>query len=108
MARVNVTDKLLTVDMQGMHQLWAFKRRIRVPLAHVRGATVDPGIVHEPKGLRVPGLHVPGAATIGTFQHDGERHFWDVRSGAHAVDVDNPRTTVDTINRALSHPGSSR
>ena len=117
MASVSVTDDLLTVDVQGLHRLWAFKRRIRVPLAHVRGATPDPGIVHEPKGLRAPGLHVPGAAVIGTFHRDGETHFWDVRVGTHTIvfeladetynrliiDVEDPRTTVDTINRAVSH-----
>lgn len=108
MASVSVTDDLLTVDVQGLHRLWAFKRRIRVPLAHVRGATPDPGIVHEPKGLRAPGLHVPGAAVIGTFHCDGEKHFWDVRVGTHTIvieladetynrliiDVEDPRTTV--------------
>lgn len=122
MARVSVSDDLLTVDLQGLHQLWAFKRRIRVPLAHVRGATADPGIVHEPKGVRAPGLHVPGAAVIGTFRREGERHFWDVRSGVHAVvieladetydrliiDVEHPRSTVDRINHALSRPNSSQ
>ncbi len=122
MARLSVSNDLLTVDVQGLHQLWAFKRRICVPLAHVRGATADAGIVQEPKGLRAPGLHVPGATVIGTFHRAGEKHFWDVRSGAHAVvieltgetydrlivDVDDPRSTVDTINRALSQPRSSR
>lgn len=122
MARVSVTDDLLTVDLQGLHQLWAFKRRIRVPLAHVRGATADPGIVHEPKGMRAPGLHLPGAAVIGSFRRKGEKHFWDVRSGAHAVvieladetydrlivDVEDPRSTVDTINHALTRARSFR
>lgn len=121
MARVNVVDDLLTVDLQGLHQLWALKRRIGVPLAHVRGATADPGIVHEPKGRRGPGLYVPGAAVIGTFHRDGERHFWDVRSGARAVvieltdeaydrlivEVDDPRSTVDAVNRALARARST-
>lgn len=117
MASVSVTDDLLTLDVQGLHRLWAFKRRIHVPLAHVRGATADPGIVHEPKGLRAPGLHIPGATVIGTFHCDGQKHFWDVRDATHAivielvdetynrlvVDVKDPRATVDTINRAVSH-----
>lgn len=30
MARVRVTDDLLCVELQGLHRLWAFKRRIRV------------------------------------------------------------------------------
>lgn len=114
MTKISVSGGVLTVEIQGLHQLWAFTRSIRVPMAHVRGATADPGIVHEPKGLRAPGIHVPGAV-IGTFRRDGETHFWDVRSGAQAVvieltdenydrlivDVEDPRHTVDVINDAV-------
>lgn len=115
MTRISVSDAVLTVEIEGLHRLWGLTRRLRVPLAHVRGATVDPGIVHEPKGLRSPGLYVPGSVVIGTFMRDGERHFWDVSSGARAVvielagdtydrlilDVEDPRGTVDMVNRAL-------
>lgn len=114
MARVSIADDLLTVQLTGLHRVWALKRHIRVPLTHVRGATPDPGIVGERKGLRAPGLHLPGFV-IGTFSRGREKHFWDVRSGRHAivieltdepytrlvVDVDDPRGTADTINRSL-------
>lgn len=117
MAQVRVDQHELDVRLQGLHQLWGFTRRIRVPLAHVRGATADPGVVDEPKGLRAPGLHVPGLATVGTFHRDGERHFWDVRHGARAIvieldreaydrlilEVHHPRDVVDAINRATGH-----
>lgn len=113
---MSITDNSLTVDLQGLHKLWAFKSRIRVPLAHVRGATADQGMIHEPKGLRAPGLHLPGAAVIGTFHRDGQRHFWDVRRGADAIvielvnesyarlviEVEDPHGTVDKINRVTS------
>ena len=73
-------------------------------------------MVHEPKGVRAPGLHVPGAAVIGTFQREHEKHFWDVRTGTHAIvielaeedyarlviDVDDPRAVVDMINGAAA------
>lgn len=118
MARVSIQDGQLFVELQGLHQLWAFKRGIRVPLAHVRGATVDPGVVRGPKGVRAPGLHLPGSAVIGTFNCDGEKHFWDVRTGRNAiviellherytrliVDVEQPRAIVDLINQAMSRP----
>lgn len=110
---------MLTVEVRGLHQVWAFKCRLRVPLAHVRGATADPGIVHESKGLRGPGLHVPGGAVVGTFHH-GQKHFWDVRSGAKAVvieltgetydrlivDVTDPRAAVEAINAAMPRSGA--
>jgi hypothetical protein len=31
--------------MQGMDRFWSLRRRIAVPLSHVRGATADPGVV---------------------------------------------------------------
>jgi len=116
MAHVLIENDHLLVKLQGWHQVWALTRAVRVPVDHVRGATADPGIVHEPKGLRAPGLHVPGAAVIGTFTRDGERNFWGVRDGSHAivielaqerftrlvVDVEHPRAVVDLINQATS------
>jgi hypothetical protein len=47
MARVSLSDTQVRVDLEGLHQLWALTRRITVPLAHVRGATADPGVVVE-------------------------------------------------------------
>ena len=118
MAKIEVDDEQLTVELQGMHRLWALKRRITVPLAHVRGATADPGIVNQPKGVRAPGLHLPGVAVMGTFHREGETSFWDVRNGAHAVvieltgerfarlvvDVADPRAAVGAINAAVAAP----
>lgn len=87
-----------------------------IPLAHVRGATVDPGITHEPKGWRGPGAHVPGVLIAVTFHHDGQRVFWDVHDSAKAIvieldddtyqrlviEVPNPRATVEYIERAVA------
>lgn len=86
-----------------------------MPLAHVRGATSDPGIVREPKGLRAPGTHWPGGIVAGTFYHEGEKVFWDVKNAAKAVvieldgekyarlivEVDDPRHVVEMVNQAI-------
>ena len=62
-----------------------------------------------------PGSHVPGVLTAGTFHVDGERVFWDVHDPAKAVvieldderyarlvvQVDDPRATVDLVERAV-------
>jgi hypothetical protein len=118
MARVSIDDGDLVVDVQGMDKLWALKSRLTIPLAHVRGATADPGIVREGKGIRAPGTRVPGVIVAGTFHDDGERVFWDVRDAAKAVviqldderyarlviEVDDPSSTVDLIEGALSRP----
>lgn len=116
MAHISIDDGNLIVEIEGLDKLWALKSRLTIPLAHVRGATADPGIVKEPKGLRSPGTHVPGVVTAGTFHVDGERVFWDVHDPAKAVviqladeryarlviQVSDPRATVALVEDALS------
>ncbi len=115
MARVRIDGTDLVVEMQGLDKLWSLKSRLVIPLANVRGATADPGIVTEPKGLRAPGTHLPGVITAGTFHQDGERVFWDVHDATRAVviqladqryarlviEVADPRATVALIERAI-------
>ncbi|MEU4644693.1 hypothetical protein [Micromonospora sp. NPDC023814] len=118
MARVYVDGEALVVEIEGLDKLWALKSRLTIPLVNVRGATADPGIVKEPKGLRAPGAHLPGVIVAGTFHTDGERVFWDVRDPAKAVvieltderynrlvvQVSDPRATVRLIEEATRTP----
>ncbi|MFD8805393.1 hypothetical protein, partial [Streptomyces sp. NPDC059597] len=85
MARITVEGSTLVVEMEGLDKLWALKSRLDIPLANVRGATADPGIVKEPKGVRAPGSHFPGLLVAGSFHTRGEWVFWDVKDGARAV-----------------------
>ena len=116
MARVSIDGRDLVVEIEGLDKLLALKRRLVIPLAKVRGATADPGIVAEPKGMHAPGTHVPGVLAAGTFRQNGERVFWNVQDGTRAVvieiadnyyvrlviEVDDPGATVAMIERA--HP----
>ena len=116
MATISINANELTVHVQGLDKLWALKSQLTIPLTHVRGATVDTGIAHEPKGLRGPGAHVPGVIVAGTFHHDGQRVFWDVHNTAKAIvieldddtyqrlviEVTDPRATVEAIEHAIA------
>ena len=115
MAQVRIDSANLVVAIDGFARLLALKRRLRVPLTHVRGATSDPGIVRESKGWNAPGARLPGFGAAGTFRHEGERVFWDVRHPQKAivielehehyqrviVEVEDPNSVVDMINNAL-------
>lgn len=106
----------MVLVVEGMDKLWALKSTLTIPLANVRGATADPGITGDRKGLRGPGTHIRGVITAGTCRQDGEKVFWDVHDPRHAVvielidqeyarlvvDVDDPRSAVDVISRALA------
>jgi hypothetical protein len=88
MVNVRIEGDTVVFDVLGLHQLWAFKGRLDIPRAHVRGAHRDPDAVRGWKGWRAPGTHVPGLLTAGTFHLDGDRIFWDVRDASKTVVVD--------------------
>jgi len=110
---VTLRDDRLVVEPKGLDKLWSFTRSLEFTLDHVRGATVDPGANCEPKGIRAPGLGLPGK-TSGTFHRDGERTFWNIsRPGDTVVielvdedfqrlvlTVDAPRDVAQAINNA--------
>ncbi|WP_431955826.1 hypothetical protein [Nocardia lijiangensis] len=117
MAEVSIDGRDLVVRIEGLDKLWALKSRLVIPLANVRGATVDPGITKDRKGIRAPGTYLPRVITAGTFHIDGERVFWDVRDSDKAVvveladqhyarlvvQVDNPAEVVALIEKACAH-----
>lgn len=116
MNRLTLTDHSLTVEPAGLDKLWSFTSALEVPLATVRGATHDPGMIEEPKGLRAPGLHA-GSKVAGTYRRNGKKDFWNVSGGADIVviqldgsgeydrlvlSVEDPAQAVDRINNALA------
>ncbi|MDO9380017.1 MAG: hypothetical protein Q7T56_14315 [Nocardioidaceae bacterium] len=112
---VTISSHDLTVEPVGLGKMWSFTRRLHIPLEHVRGATFDPGMRHEPKGWRAPGLGLPGRLA-GTFHSGGTKQFWNISGYDRAivitldpaerfdrivVTVDDPHRTVDRINEAI-------
>jgi len=116
MATISIDGSDLTIDVQGMDKFWSLKSRLTIPMAHVRGATADPSIASEHKGWRGPGTHLPGVIVAGTFHQDGKQVFWDVHNKDKAIvielkddtyqrlviEVDDPRATVELIERAVA------
>src|SRR5258708_1911689 len=115
MAQVHIEGENLIVDIEGLDKLWTFRSRLTIPLSNVRGATIDPGIVNDRKGIRAPGTYVPGVIVAATYHSEGERVFWDVHDPAKAVvieladekyarlviGVDDPQATVSLIEHRL-------
>jgi hypothetical protein len=85
---LEIVGDRLVVTMRGLDRFWSLRSRIEVPLAHVRGATADPGVSRESAGIRAPGTHLPRVITAGTYYKDGERTFWNLRGSQEAVVVE--------------------
>lgn len=113
---IDTTHRRLVIKPRGLDKLWGFTRRIEVPMDQLRGATHDPGVVEDYKGVRGPGLGIPGHKWVGTWRKDGQRHYWNVTGGKTTIviqttaerfqrlylSVEDPRSTVDLINAALT------
>jgi len=119
MVDITVQGDRVAFRVEGLHQLWAFRSELEIPLAHIVGVDVSPEQVGTWwHGFKLIGTDVPGLFAAGTFLYHGELVFWDVRHPeqtiivalAHErykkliVEVENPITTAamlrDAIDRA--------
>ena len=65
--QITITPTELIVSPAGLDRLWALKGAIRVPWRHVTGVFRDQGAFEERKGLRLPGIAIPGLYYAGSF-----------------------------------------
>lgn len=108
--------RILIVEPRGLNKVWGFVRRIEVPINQVAGATHDPGAAEDFKGVRGPGLGIPGHKWVGTWRKDGQRHYWNVTGGKTTIviqttaarfqrlylSVEDPRSVVDLVNSTVA------
>lgn len=88
MVIATIHDGNLILNVKGIGKFLALKSELIIPLANIKGATVDPGAFDMPKGLRAPGTAIPGIIYAGTFYHDGDKVFWDVHNRAKAIVIE--------------------
>jgi hypothetical protein len=110
---ITFENESLDITINGLDKLWSFKGSLKIPYEHISGATLDDGALNEPKGLKWPGLRVPGKYA-GTFILDDEKTFYNASAGKSDVvviqlhdeeyvrlvlSVDNGNDIVDKINQ---------
>jgi hypothetical protein len=113
---ITVREGQVHLEVKGLDKLWAFKGRLEIPVAHIRGAHADTTIARGWwKGIKAPGTSIPGVIRAGTFYQDGKRVFWDVHDPEKTVVIDlhderydqlivevaDPATTVKLLTAAL-------
>ncbi|HEY2745759.1 MAG TPA: hypothetical protein VGL86_14085 [Polyangia bacterium] len=118
MTEVSLVADKLVLTVKGLDVILAFKHHLEIPLTHI--VRVELGVAAEAKerlseSLRLPGAHLPGIITAGSYREHGRWMFWDIHSGASAitiwlrherydaivVDVEDPSAAVDKINWRL-------
>ena len=108
MVELSVERGDLVLEIRGWSKLWALKKQLRVPLAEIRAVRRDPQAAKGWwKGWRMPGTHIPGVITAGTFYRRTGREFWDVRSGSKAVTIELDRGKYRRVVVDVADPESA-
>lgn len=85
LVEVSISTAELNITPRGLNRVWAFRRRLSIPLQAVKGARVVSGTRDLPKGLRLPGTAIPGLMLAGTYVTHGEKSFYLLRDGKELV-----------------------
>lgn len=96
-----VTDTSFDITLSGWDAVWAFRRRVSIPLEHIRSATVTPrASALQQLRWRVGGTHLPGVVSAGRFtlRSTPGRAFVSVYRDPEVLvvetDLDRPRLVV--------------
>jgi hypothetical protein len=116
MVDITIRDDRVIFKVEGLHQLWAFRSELDIPLAHIVGVEVDPEKVGTWwHGFKLLGTEMPGLFAAGTFFYHGELVFWDVRHAENTIilslaherykklilEVEDPIASAESLRAAL-------
>ncbi|WP_127781754.1 hypothetical protein [Rhodococcus sp. X156] len=97
MATIVLSDSILRVRLNVGEHVGGLLRNLQVPASSVRDVELVPNGLKALRGLRAPGLGLPGLRAIGTWRHKGERTMVSVRRGQPAVRVRLSGQRFDTL-----------
>ena len=72
-------------EVKGLHKLWALKSQITIPKENVINAYPNQENLNWIEGLRMPGTHIPGLITSGTYI---------LKDGTIFCDVSDPKKSI--------------
>ncbi|WP_456919905.1 hypothetical protein [Geodermatophilus sp. SYSU D00708] len=87
MATVTTTPQTLRITLTTAEKVLGLLGDLEVPRASVTSAEVVPDGLAGARGLRAPGLGLPGVRKIGTWRAREEKSLVSVRRGQPAVRV---------------------
>ena len=85
MSTIHLSHDTLTVRLARLTRLAGLLRDQVVPLTAVTAVEVVPDGLAAARGLRAPGLALPGRRKVGTWRGRGARRLVDVRRGQPAL-----------------------
>ena len=118
MVTVSITGDKAIFEVEGVHQLWALKSRLEIPLEHITRAYAEPNPPMGFEGMRLYGTSIPNLFKAGAFLLHGNKVFFDVRHPEKTVvvvlnheeyseliiEVADPTAVVNSLTSSLPSP----
>ena len=97
MASISLDRDDLVVQLTPAEKAWTLRGDLRVPAAAITAVDVVPDGLRAVRGLRSPGLGIPGRRKCGIFRRRGDKALVSVRAGQPAVRVSLQGTGYDSV-----------
>jgi hypothetical protein len=97
MAAIESTPTTLRVRLSRAEKVFGLLRDLEVPRSAVTTVEAVPSGLEAVRGLRAPGLGLPGLRAIGTWRRRGEKAYVSVRRGQPAVRLTLSGQRYDTV-----------
>lgn len=88
MAQVEIDDKTITVRLTGLERLWALRTQVTADRSTVRTARTSDDVLSQVRGVRAPGLGIPGRIKVGTWRSRQGKDLVVARRGQPGVVVE--------------------
>ena len=88
MAMIERAGDEVSVRLSVWEKIAGLHGDIRFPFSAITAGNVDHDPLSSVRGMRAPGLHVPGRVKIGTWRRSGAKTFAVVRRSTPAVRLD--------------------
>lgn len=75
-------------EINGLHKLWALKSSLTIPAEHIVNAYPNEQNLNWMLALRMPGTHIPGIITAGTYILKDGTIFCDVVNHSKSIAIE--------------------
>jgi hypothetical protein len=108
----------LFIAIKGIDTFLTCKNKLNIPLKNIVSVSHYNGEYNTCfKGIRWPGVNIPGLVAAGTFYQKGQKIFWGVKNSSKSiilelknnsftrviVEVDNPDESIKAIQTSLKN-----
>ncbi|RUR10430.1 hypothetical protein [Legionella sp. km772] len=115
---LSVKESNLFIAIKGIDIFLTCKNKLNIPLKNIVAVAPYKGEYNNCfKGIRAPGVNIPGLVTAGTFYQHGKKIFWGVKNSDKSImidlkdnsftriiiEVDNPEESIKNIKASISH-----